>query len=348
MRQLNLGRSDLKVSELCLGSMTWGTQNTQKEGHTQIEMALDYGVNFIDTAEMYPVNPVQAETVGVTEAIIGEWVAQSGRRNEVVIATKHSGLNERFVRPGQPITAATMHNSVEASLKRLKTDVIDLYQLHWPNRGSYHFRQIWDYDPSQQNRAEIIDNIGDVLGAMKELQATGKVREFGLSNESAWGTMQWLIEAEKLDAPRMQAIQNEYSLVCRQFDSDLAELSFNEDVTLLAFSPLATGMLTGKYKGGTEIPKGSRRTYVENLGGRVTDLVWPAVQAYTEIAQKHGLDPSQMAIAWCMSRPFKTIPIFGAVTEKQLKLALGSVDVALNDEVLADIIAAHRCHPMPF
>ncbi len=347
MRQLTLGQSDLKVSELCLGSMTWGTQNTQDEGHGQIDMALDHGVNFIDTAEMYPVNPVSAETVGVTETIIGAWVAKSGRRDEVVIATKHSGLNERFVRPGEPITGQSMHDCVELSLQRLQTDVIDLYQLHWPNRGSYHFRQIWDYDPTVQNRAETLDNIADVLEAMKALQKAGKVREFGLSNESAWGTTQWVTQAERLGAPRMQTIQNEYSLICRQFDSDLAETCVNEDVTLLAFSPLGTGLLTDKYKGGTVIPKGSRRTYGAELGGRVTARMWPAVDAYVAIAQKHGLDPAQMAIAWCLTRPFKTIPIFGATTEAQLKTALGSVDVTLSDEVLAEINAAHRQHPMP-
>lgn len=348
MRKVTLGRTDLLVSELCLGSMTWGTQNTLDEACGQIDMALERGVNFIDTAEMYPVNPVKAETVGRTETYIGEWVARSGRRDEVVIATKHAGLNERFVRPGEPISGATMHACVDASLKRLQTDVIDLYQLHWPNRGSFHFRQIWNYDPSKQDRAATIANMVDVLEAMSALQKAGKVRHFGLSNESAWGTTQWLVQAEALGAPRMETIQNEYSLLCRQFDSDLAEMSVNEDVTLLAFSPLATGLLTGKYDGGKTVPEGSRLALNGDLGGRVGPRVWPAVEAYLAIARKHGLDPSQMAIAWCLTRPFKTIPIFGATSLAQLDVALGASDVVLSDEVLQEIDSAHRAHPMPY
>ncbi|MCV6824985.1 MULTISPECIES: aldo/keto reductase [Halocynthiibacter] len=348
MKKIKLGRSDIEVTQLCLGTMTWGTQNTEAEGHAQIDYAAEQGINFMDTAEMYPVNPVSKETVGNTESIIGTWIAKNrNRRDDWVIATKIAGLNGRFVREDQPITGETMKAAVESSLKRLQTDVIDLYQIHWPNRGSYHFRQYWDFDASGQNRQETLDHMADVLRAMDELQKAGKVREFGLSNESAWGTAQWLRLADELSAPRMQTIQNEYSLLCRLFDTDLAELCVNEDVTLLAYSPLGCGLLTGKYDGGETIPKGSRLDLNGDLGGRVTPKVWPAVEAYLNIARKHDLDPSQMAIAWCMTRPFPISPIFGATSVEQLKVALGSDAVELSDEVLRDIKEAYREFPMP-
>lgn len=347
MRMNELGRTGLKVSELCLGSMTWGTQNTQPEGHAQIDMALDHGVNFLDTAEMYPVNPVAAENVGKTESIIGEWFAGSGRRSDVVLATKMSGANGGFVRDGQGITAVTITEGVEGSLKRLQTDYIDLYQLHWPNRGSYMFRQNWDFDPSSQNRDETLANMREVLGALGKMVDEGKIRHVGLSNESAWGTAMWLRASDEGAGPRMASIQNEYSLLCRMFDTDLAELSVNEEVGLLAFSPLATGLLSGKYQPDVT-PQGSRRTFNAELGGRVTDRVWGAIDAYSEIAARHGLDVNQMALAWCGTRPFMTSVIFGATSMEQLRLALGSVDVELSDEVLSEINAAHRAHPMPY
>ena len=347
MRMNELGRTGLKVSELCLGSMTWGTQNTMAEGHAQIDMALDHGVNFVDTAEMYPVNPVSAENVGKTETIIGEWFGKTTRRADVILASKMSGANGGFVRDGQGITGSTIVEGLEGSLKRLQTDYIDLYQLHWPNRGSYMFRQNWDYDPSSQNRAETIDNMHEVLGALGKMVDEGKIRHVGLSNESAWGTAMWLRASDEGFGPRMASIQNEYSLLMRLFDTDLSELSVNEDVGLLAFSPLATGLLTGKYKRDVT-PEGSRRSINDNLGGRVTDRVWGAVAAYEDIAAKHGLDISQMALAWCRTRPFMTSAIFGATNIEQLQVALGSVDVELSDEVLAEISAAHRAHPMPY
>ena len=347
MRMKELGRTGLQVSELCLGSMTWGTQNSQAEGHAQIDMALEHGVNFVDTAEMYPVNPVAAENVGKTESIIGEWFARTGRRADMVLATKMSGANGGFVRDGQGITAKTITEGLEGSLKRLKTDYVDLYQLHWPNRGSYMFRKNWDYDPSDQNRQETLDHITEVLGALGKMVKDGKVRHVGLSNESAWGTAMWLRASEMGAGPRMVSIQNEYSLLCRMFDTDLAELSVNEDVGLLAFSPLATGLLSGKYKRDVT-PAGTRRAISGELGGRVTDRVWGAVAAYEDIAARHGLDINQMALAWCRTRPFMTSAIFGATSMEQLQVALGSVDVELSDEVLSEINTAHRAHPMPY
>ena len=332
---------------MCLGSMTWGTQTAQGDAHAQIERALARGVDFIDTAEMYPVNPVSAETLGRTEEIIGAWFARSGRRGDVVLATKHSGAGMKHTRDGAPISSRTIPEAIEGSLKRLQTDCIDLYQLHWPNRGSYMFRQNWRYDPSSQNRDETITHMEDVLGAMAREVEKGRIRAFGLSNESAWGTAQWLAAAARTGGPRVASVQNEYSLLCRMFDTDLAELSHNEEVPLLAFSPLAVGLLSGKYQGGA-VPDGSRMSLVPELGGRTTGRVFPAVEAYLDIARRHGLDPSQMALAWTLTRPFPCIPIVGATTVEQLDLALGAADLKLSEEVLEEIDAAHKAHPMPY
>jgi aryl-alcohol dehydrogenase-like predicted oxidoreductase len=209
------------------------------------------------------------------------------------------------------------------------------------------FRQNWAYDPTKQNKAETLANMVEVLETLQEFVDAGKIRHIGLSNESAWGTAQYLRIAEERGLPRMQTIQNEYSLLCRLYDTDLAELSHNEEVGLLAFSPLAVGLLTGKYQNG-QIPAGSRRSLNDTLGGRVTDRVWPAVDAYLAIAKKHGLDPSQMALAWCNSRSFVTSSIFGATSIAQLETALGAADMVLDQVVLDDIAKAHKAHPMPY
>ena len=347
MKQIPLGQTGLHVSQLGLGSMTWGNRNTESEGHAQIDMALDHGVNFIDTAEMYPVNPIAAETVGRTEDIIGSWIAKSGRRDDIVLATKVTGQGQSCVRNGAPISRDAIVAAVEGSLARLKTDVIDLYQLHWPNRGSYHFRQHWGFDPTRQNGPETAEHMAEVMETLAGLVQAGKIRHFGLSNESTWGTAQWIAAAKAHGGPRPQAIQNEYSLLCRIFDTDLAELCAHEQVTLLAFSPLATGLLSGKYAGDVT-PAGSRRENNPLLGGRITPRLWPAVQAYCNIADRHGLDPSQMALAWCCARPVPTVPIFGATSLAQLKCALGAADLTLSAAVLSEIDAAHRAHPLPF
>ena len=347
MQYKTLGRSDLNVSTLCLGSMTWGTQNTLEEGHAQIDMALDHGINFIDTAEMYPVNPVSKETAGRTEEILGEWTARTGRRNDVVVATKITGEGQKAVREGAEITSATIRDAIEGSLKRLQTDVIDIYQLHWPNRGSYHFRQNWHFNPTNQNGEEIRAHMIDALEELQRQVDAGRIRYIGLSNESTWGTAQWLRLSEEMGLPRVQTIQNEYSLLCRFYDMDLAELSHHENVDLLAFSPLAAGLLTGKYQNGA-VPEGSRKSLNPTMGGRVSERVWPAVDAFLAIAQKHGLDPAQMALAWTLTRPFMGSSIFGARTMEQLKTALGAAELVLSEEVIKDISEAHKAHPMPY
>ncbi|WP_112312307.1 aldo/keto reductase [Pseudogemmobacter bohemicus] len=346
MKLIPLGRSGLTVTELCLGTMTWGSQNTEAEAHAQADLALDHGITFWDTAEMYPVNPVQAGTIGLSEEITGSWLKARGGRDRLVIASKITGRG-RHVRPGQPISGASLREAAEASLRRLNTDYIDLYQLHWPNRGSYHFRQNWAYAPTGIDRTAETSAMTEILTTAQALIAEGKIRAIGLSNETVWGTARWLHLADTLGLPRMVSSQNEYSLLCRQFDTDHAELSLIEDVPLLAYSTLATGLLSGKYAGDVT-PSDSRRAVVPDLGGRITPQVFPAVAACLAVAAKHGLNPVQMAIAFCRSRPFTTIPIIGATKLADLAVCAGAAGMALSPEVLADLDAVHRDHPRPF
>ncbi len=346
MKTRPLGRTGLDVTVFCLGSMTWGTQNTEEEGHSQIERAIEAGINFIDTAEMYPVNPVRAETVGLTEQIIGNWFEKTGRRDELILATKHSGAGSH-ARDGAPITAKSIPEAIEGSLKRLKTDVIDLYQFHWPNRGSYHFRKMWDYDPSGQNAAYTQQNMEDCLGALQKMVEQGKIKHFGLSNESAWGTTKWVQHAEAGKGPRVASIQNEYSLLARYYDTDLAEACVNEDVGLLSYTSLAAGLLTGKYQNG-QIPEGSRMAINGDLGGRKTERVFAAVDAYQKLADKYGLSLTQMSLAWVRDRPGMCSVIIGATTMDQLEEVLGAHDLELPKELFAEIDAVHKQYPLPF
>jgi aryl-alcohol dehydrogenase-like predicted oxidoreductase len=345
MQMTRLGRSDLMVSRLALGTMTWGTQNTAEEAFAQIDMALDHGVNILDTAEMYPTTPLSRETAGRTEAIIGEWLARTGRRGDVLIATKIVGEGNHTVRAGEPIGPETLRIAVEGSLRRLGTDVIDLYQLHWPNRGSYHFRKHWSYAPDAQPRG-LDGEFLAILEALARLRAEGKIRHVGLSNDTAWGTARMLHLAELHGLPRVVSIQNEYSLLCRHFDTDLAELAHHEEVGLLAYSPLAAGLLSGKYRSGAR-PAGSRATINANLGGRMGPAADAAVEAYAALAAEHGLDPAQMALAFAASRPFMASVIIGATSLEQLATDLGAAGLALAPEVMAGIDAVRRHHPMP-
>jgi len=347
MKQIPLGRAGFTVSEWCLGTMTFGNQTSEAEAHRQIDMCLDAGIDFLDAAEMYPVNPVSKETAGLTERIIGNWIEKTGRRSDIRIATKAAGPNEGFVRDGAGYTGKNLRETVEYSLRKLKTDVIDLYQLHWPTRGTYAFRRNWTYDPSGQNRDETIAHMDDILSVLKDLVAEGKIRAFGLSNETTWGTCRWIDRAEVTGGPRVVSVQNEYSLMCRHYDTDMAEMSVNEDVLLLAFSPLAAGILTGKYLDG-QMPEGSRRSLVPDMGGRVSPREGVAARAYVDLAAKHGLSPVHMAMAWQTTRPFAVCPIFGATSVAQLEHILEGVDVTLSDEVLSDIAATHKAYPMPY
>ncbi len=346
MQELKLGHSDLMVSEYCLGTMTFGTQTDEQDAHRQLDMARDGGINFLDAAEMYPVNPVQLETAGETEAIIGRWMA-SRKPDDMVIATKITGAGSNAVKDGAPISPARMRQAVEASLHRLQVECIDIYQLHWPNRGSYHFRKGWGFDPSGQSRDETLAHMRDILICAQELISEGKIKHLALSNESAWGLTTWLHLARTDGLPRVLSLQNEYSLLCRMFDLDLAEACVNENVPLLAYSPLAAGLLTGKYAGNVT-PEQSRRARNPDLGGRVTGRVFEAVSGYMAVAHEFGLDPVYMAIQWTCSRPATTLPIIGATTSKQLAHILAGREVVLEDEVKAAIEQLNRAMPMVF
>ncbi|MEO0717294.1 MAG: aldo/keto reductase [Pseudomonadota bacterium] len=347
MEYRKLGRTDLQVSALCLGTMTWGSQNTVEEGGAQIDMALDHGVNFLDSAEMYPTTPHRPETRGDTERVIGEWIASRKRRSDVIVATKIVGDGYKMIRDGAPISAETIRTAVDGSLQRLQTDYIDLYQLHWPNRGSYHFRQYWSYDPSGQDTTRALAEIEEILRALQSEIEAGRIRHVGLSNETAWGAMRFLQLAEASGLPRMASIQNEYSLLNRIFDTDLAEITAHEQLGLLAYSPLAAGLLTGKYRDGA-VPSGSRAAITPGLFGRMTEAASDASEAYVSVADRHGLDPAQMAIACAMARPFMTSVIFGATTPEQLKTALGSADLRLDETVEQDILDVFKRFPRPY
>ncbi|MCI5077828.1 aldo/keto reductase [Oricola sp.] len=346
MKYRKLGRTGLEVSAICLGTMTWGSQNTEAEAHEQMDYAVGQGVNFFDTAELYPTTPQGPETYGRTEEIVGSWFAKRGKRDDIVLATKIVGAGRPHIDDGAPVSAAKVRLACERSLKRLQTDYIDLYQVHWPNRGSYHFRQNWTWDPQahdgEKAKADFLETLEEIGALVKE----GKVRHFGLSNESVWGTMQHLRIAEEHGLPRVQSIQNEYSLLHRIFDLDFAEVAAHEDVGLLAYTPLASGQLSGKYRTG-EIPSGSRLSIQKDLLGRRHERSAPALEAYLQIADKHGLDPAQMALAFVLSRPFTTAVIIGATQMEQLKTDIAAIGIDLSDEVFADIEDTFKHYPLP-
>ena len=346
MKYNPLGRTGIRVSEICLGTMTWGSQNSEREAHEQLDCALDHGINFVDTAELYPTTPADAETYGDTERFIGSWLAARGNRDRVILASKVAGPGRSYIRGGAPAGRDGMLAAVDDSLARLRTDYLDLYQLHWPNREHYHFRGVWTYTPSRNDRTRAADDILELLEALGALVKAGKVRAVGLSNETAWGTMQYLRHAEDKGLPRMASVQNEYNLLYRSHDVDMAELSHHEDVGLLAYSPLAAGLLTGKYLDGAR-PEGSRLTRNHDLGGRYQPHQEPAVRAYVDLAAEHGLDPAQMALAFCLTRPFMTSVIIGATTLAQLKTDIAAADVTLSEDVMDGIRRIHRLHPAP-
>ncbi|MBM2577920.1 aldo/keto reductase [Jannaschia sp. Os4] len=346
MRTVPLGRHDT-ITEIMLGTMTYGAQTPPEDAHAQMDLAVEAGVTWLDAAEVYPVNPMLAETAGRTEEIIGDWVA-AGNAGKLRIATKHAGEGG-VVRGGEAITAETIPGAIEGSLKRLQVEAIDLYQFHWPNRGSYMFRKNWTYAPTgdgASRKAEVVQNLADCVGALEREVERGTIRAFGTSNESAWGMARWCDAAG--DGPaRPVSIQNEYSLLCRLADTDLAECMVHEEITMLAFSPLAAGLLTGKYQGGA-VPEGSRRSINGGLGGRMSDRVEGAVDAYLRLAADHGVDPVHLSLAWLRHRPFACSAILGATTLAQLQHGLKAVDVDLSDETVAAVDEVHKAWPLPY
>ncbi|MEN9867115.1 MAG: hypothetical protein RL748_2705 [Pseudomonadota bacterium] len=340
-----LGQSGLSVSKICLGTMTFGEQNSEADAHSQLDYALERGINFIDTAEMYPVMP-RAETQGSTERYIGSWLKKSGQRSKVVLATKVAGPSRGFgwIRKGEnDLTPDNIRAAVETSLQRLQTDYIDLYQLHWPSRNVPIFGQK-SFNPQAERPCA---PIADTLGALADLVAAGKIRAIGVSNESCWGVSEFIKEAERQNAPRMVSIQNAYNLVNRCYEQGLDETCFRENVGLLAYSPLAFGQLSAKY---LDNPKAS---------GRLTLFppTWsprylrPAVQAvcqrYADLARQHGLTPARLALAWCYSRWFVASTIIGATNLTQLQENIDAWDVKLTPELEAAINAIHAdvCNP---
>ncbi len=347
MEYRKLGRTDLSVSAICLGSMTWGQQNTEAEGHAQLDYAFDQGVNFIDTAEIYSIPP-RPETQGSTERIIGSWLAARKNRDKAIVATKVAGRGDaRWLREGGAAPVLDRKNirfAIEGTLKRLQTDYVDLYQLHWPDRslplwgaGGTTYRR-----PS--NRPEI--PIEETLETLDELVKAGLVRHVGLSNETPWGVARFLRAAELGHGPRVVSIQNAYNLLNRTFEMGLAEFAEREQVGLLAYSPLVQGYLTGKYQGGAR-PPGARTTLFKRGERYEKPGVEAAIDAYLTLARDLGLDPAQLAIAYVTSRPFVTSNIIGATTLGQLKTDLDSVKVEITPEIERRIDEIHQLHSNP-
>ncbi|HMK88814.1 MAG TPA: aldo/keto reductase [Methylocystis sp.] len=342
-----LGRSELKVSALCLGTMTFGQQNTEAEGHAQLDFAFERGINFIDTAEIYSIPP-RPETQGSTERIIGSWLASRKNRDKVIIATKVAGRGDanwlRADERGTKLDARSVAEAIEGSLKRLRTDYVDLYQLHWPDRSV----PLWGAsgtrwrDPSRRDEVPI----EETLAALDALVKAGKVRHVGLSNETPWGVAQFLSASGRGIGPRMASIQNAYNLLNRCFEMGLAEFAFREQVGLLAYSPLAQGYLTGKYQNGA-LPPGARTTLFGRGQRYETPGAAAAIDKYLALAQEIGRDPAQLALAFVTSRAFVTSNIIGATTMDQLRTDIDSINVTITPEIEARIDKIHQLHSNP-
>lgn len=346
MEYRRLGKTDIKVSKICLGTMTFGEQNTEAEAHEQLDYAVAQGVNFIDAAEMYPV-PINAATQGRTEQYIGTWLKKRRDREQIILASKVAGPGRKealgHLRDGPRLSREQVLQACDASLQRLQTDYIDLYQVHWPSRSTNYFGQL-GYRYGKDHHPETIT---ETLGALGELVAAGKVRQIGLSNETPWGLAEYLSLAKELNLPCVVTVQNPYSLLNRSYEVGLAEFAHRSSVGLLAYSPLGFGVLSGKYVNGQR-PEGTRLTRWGHYFTRYTSAhAQKVTQAYVELAQQHGLDPAQMALAYVNSRPFLTANIIGATSMQQLQSNMASADLLLSDEVLKGIEAIHDAHPNP-
>ena len=340
MKMQRLGKTDLTVSRVCLGTMTFGEQNTEADAHSQLDYALERGINFIDTAEMYPVPP-SAGTQGATERFIGSWLAKSGKRDRIVLATKVAGPNatQTWIRGGRNnLDAANIRAAVDASLQRLQTDYIDLYQLHWPSRNVPIFGAN-SFDPRKERNSVPIE---DTLAVLDELVKAGKIRHVGVSNESPWGVAEFIKQSEMKGLPRIATIQNLYNLTARAFETTLLdEVCYREQVSLLAYSPLAFGQLSAKYIDDPQA-RGRLSIYPPTWSPRyLRPAVLDATRDYAALAREHGLLPSQMALAWCYSRWFMGATIIGATTLDQLKENIDAAEIALSDDVVRRIDEIH-------
>ncbi len=346
MKYHSLGRTDLKVSAIGLGTMTWGEQNTEAQAHEQLDYALAQGVTFIDAAEMYPVPP-RAETQGRTEAYIGSWLRKRNNRSQVVLATKITGPGDfSYLRGGARLDRKSVLAACETSLQRLQTDHVDLYQIHWPERSTNYFGKL-NYAPRDDSRATPIE---ETLSALAELVRQGKARHIGISNETPWGAAEYLRLHRESDPgrslPRIASIQNPYNLLNRSFEIGLAEFAHREQIGLLAYSPLAFGVLSGKYLNGAR-PAASRLTLFTRFQRYTGEVAEAATRAYVALAQKHGLEPAQMALAFINSRPFVASNLVGATTMEQLRSNIASIALTLSKEVTGSIEAIHRQFPNP-
>lgn len=342
MQYRPLGKTGINVSAICLGSMTWGEQNSESDAHQQLDYAVSRGINFIDVAEMYPVPP-RPETQGLTESYLGAWLASRNNRESLILATKVAGPGDwlSYLRGGPRLDRKNIEQALDNSLTRLRTNYIDLYQLHWPERPTNFFGKL-GYEPGE----ELGIRLEETLGVLKDLVDSGKIRAVGLSNETPWGVMHSLSLAEKIGLPRVVSIQNPYNLLNRSFELGLAEISHRERVGLLAYSPLAFGVLSGKYLGGAR-PEGARLSLYQRFARYTSAQAEAATQAYVDIARQHGLDPAQMALSFVNSRPFVTANIIGATSMTQLTSNIDSIDVSLTSEVLEAIESAHSQYTYP-
>ena len=344
MKYTTLPQTAIKVSKICLGTMTWGNQNSEAEGHEQMDYALEQGVNFFDVAELYPV-PANAETYGETERIIGTWFKKTGNRDKVVLASKIAGAGDYTAHVRKDgFSKRAITEAIENSLKRLQTDYIDLYQLHWPERGVNCFG-IRDYP--YKTATKDAENHLEILETLQDFIKQGKIKHIGLSNETPWGTMKYLQTAEQHKLPRMVTIQNSYSLIHRSYEYGMSEVSLRENIGLLAYSPLAQGVLSGKYLDGKQ-PEGARGTLFPRFIARYkNEGSEKAVHSYLEIAQKCNISLAQLSLAYINQLPFVTSTIIGATKMEQLKENIDSINIELSDEILAEIEAVHAKIPNP-
>ncbi|WP_346882432.1 aldo/keto reductase [uncultured Algibacter sp.] len=341
MKYTTLPNTNIKVSKICLGSMTWGNQNTEAEAHKQLDYAIDQGVNFIDTAELYPV-PATAETQGKTSEILGTWLKKTGLRDKVIIGSKIAGGGDYTAHIRTTgFSPIAIEEAIDAELKRLQTDYIDLYQLHWPERNTNRFgERLFKLDTSWK------DNFNEILNSLDKAIKAGKIRTIGLSNENSWATMRYLEESNKHNLPRVSTIQNAYSMLCRPFETDLAEVSLRENVGLLAYSPMAFGVLSGKYIK-ENASDDSRLKLFPRFARYSNEQATEAAKRYLNIAEENNITLAQMALAFVNQQPFVTSNIIGATKMEQLKENIDSINITLSDEVLEQINGVHAQIPNP-
>ena len=348
MEYRQLGSTDIKVSVICLGTMTWGQQNTEPEAHEQLDFALDRGINFIDTAEMYSI-PTRTETCGKTEEFIGNWIKTRGNRDKFVLATKVVGPGswQPHIRDGNArLDRANIETAIDNSLKRLQTDYVDLYQLHWPERNTNYFGKLGYVHDESESMDMVSAAIEETLQVLGDLVTVGKIRHIGLSNETPWGIMRFLQAAERLNLPRVVSVQNPYNLLNRSFEVGCAEVAHRERVGLLAYSPLGFGTLSGKYLNNAK-PENARLTLFESYTRYVKPNAIKATEAYVKLASDYSMDPVQMALAYVNTRSFLTSTIIGATSMKQLEADINSIDVKLTEDLLKGIEEIHLRYPNP-